>query len=123
MSDEDGQEECQNVDTLSTDVKAGGLRRIRHLVAKGQYRLSVKAYHLQAEGHFELEDFENSIRCGKVQKTEKDEMKDCIGNKKYVIVGPDSHGYEFYSVGKIKLCSDGHVYYVITAHPEGANYV
>lgn len=107
---------CKDVDTSAPETMAGGLRHIRYLVAHKLYALSSKALSLIAEGYFELEDLENSICCGIVTKIQKDEQNDCLGRKKYVIIGPDTHGYDFYSVGKIKLSADGHTYYVITAH-------
>jgi hypothetical protein len=109
-------DECKEVDEFVAGTTAGGLPHIKFLVARKRYVLSSKAYGLLAEGYYELEDLENSICCGTVRKTQKDEREDCLGNKKYVIVGPDTHGYEFYSVGKIKIAADGHTYYVITAH-------
>jgi hypothetical protein len=105
---------CKEVD--EPKPTAGGLSHIKFLIARKRYVLSSKAYTLLAEGCYEFEDLENSICYGTIRKTEKDERKDCVGNKKYVIVGPDTHGYEFYSVGKIKIAADGHTYYVITAH-------
>jgi len=116
MPDDDCAEECKEVDGSLTGTRTGGLPHIKFLVARKRYVLSSKAYSLLADGYFELEDLENSICCGIVRKTQKDEQEDCVGNKKYVIVGPDTHGYEFYSVGKIKTAADGHTYYVITAH-------
>ena len=109
-------DERKDVDEKVAARAAGGILYIRHLVTQKRYALSSKAYDLLADGYFELEDLENSICCGTVQKTQNDEQKNCVGNKKYVIVGPDTHGYEFYSVGKIKISADGHMYYVITAH-------
>jgi hypothetical protein len=123
MREDGSDDECKQLDEYEGGIKAGGLAYVKYLVSKGRYALSPKAYGQHAEGYYELEDLENSICCGKVHKTEKDERKECLGNKKYVIVGPDTHGYEFYSVGKIKPSDDGHIYYIITAHSRGANYV
>jgi len=113
----DDENECKSFDENGTAPKAGGLLYIRVLVRQKRYVLSSKAYMLHSEGYFELEDLENSICCGSVAKTEKDERSESLGNKKYVIVGPDMHGYDFYSVGKIKRSGGGHTYYLITAHP------
>ena len=117
MSDEQSADKCKELDEDLDAIKGGGLLYIRFLVMQKRYVLSSKAYGLHADGYYELEDLENSICCGSVQKTQKDERSESLGNKKYVIVGPDTHGYDFYSVGKIKTSADGRTYYIITAHP------
>jgi len=115
-------EECKSVDEFDEGPRAGGLPHIRYLIVRQRYLLLEKAQQLYREGYFELEDFENSVCHGEVVKTERDEMRDCKGHKKYVIIGPDTHGYDFYSVGKIKSESGECVYVVLTAHPAGVNY-
>jgi len=77
---------------------------------------------LQSEGYFELEDLEHSIIHGTVEKTESDEFQDSVGNKKYIIIGPDTCGYLFYSVGRIQNFDGSRMYVVITAHHSEANY-
>ena len=110
------------VDERTVRPGAGGLALIKELVGQECYRLSGKVYDLLSEGYFDLEDLENSILCGSVFKVERDERADCLGNKKYVILGPDKQGYEFYSVGKIKKETGGYVYFVITARYAEVNY-
>jgi hypothetical protein len=110
------------IDKLPRRVQSGGLPLIKELVARGDYRLSGKVYELLSQGHYELEDLEHSIAHGIVQKTESDEFKDCIGNKKYTIIGPDVAGYDFYTVGKIQRSADLRIYFFITAHEAEVNY-
>jgi hypothetical protein len=103
-------------------IRGGGLSLIRYLVATSRYRLSEKAYELLSQGFFELEDLERAIECGTVYKTEKDELKNSVGNKKYIIIGHDTSGYLFYTCGKILKLDGEQEYFVITAHGEDANY-
>lgn len=117
MCDKEYPDRCKEMDEDLYAIRCGGLLYIRFLVMQRRYVLSSKAYKLHAGGYYELEDLESSICFGSVQKTQKDEQAESVGNKKYVIVGPDTHGYDFYSVGKIKVSADGRTYYVITAHP------
>jgi hypothetical protein len=102
--------------------KSGGFPLIRELVALREYLLTEKAYELLSQGYFELEDLEHSIVKGKLIKTEADELHDCIGNKKYIVIGPDTGGYDFYTVGKLQILEGSRVYLVITAHHAEANY-
>jgi len=107
---------------LRQGPKSGGIRHIRILVAGGRYELSEKVFGLLADGYFELEDIESSIRTGRVLKSQKDELAASVGCKKYVITGTDTCGYGFYTVGKIMKSSDGYYYFFITAHDQEANY-
>jgi hypothetical protein len=106
----------------SRRTRSGGFPLIRELVAKRRYLLTEKAYELLSQGYFELEDLEHSIENGTVIKTERDELKNSIGNKKYTIIGPDTCGYAFYTVGKIQKLGHARKYLVITAHESEANY-
>jgi len=81
-----------------------------------------KVYRSIEDGFFRLEDLESSICTGHVRKTERDELKQSIGNRKYVIIGLDMEGYDFYSVGKIMTAEGSKFYYVITAHCTGVDY-
>lgn len=110
------------MDKLPRSVQSGGFPLIRWLVAKQKYLLSQKVLELLSEGDFELEDLEHSIVNGNVEKTERDELQDSIGNKKYIVVGPDTCGYLFYSVGKLQNLGGSRIYIVITAHHAEANY-
>lgn len=84
--------------------------------------LTEKAYELLSQGYFELEDLEHAVVHGTVIKTQSDELKNSIGNKKYTIIGPDTCGYPFYTVGKIQRLRRSRIYLVITAHEAEANY-
>lgn len=93
----------------------GGLELIKTLVSRKKYRFSEKIELRLEEGFYALEDIEHCICNGCVYKTEKDEFKNSVGNKKYVIVGRDSHGYAFYTVGKIIKPEQDKLYFLITA--------
>jgi hypothetical protein len=103
-------------------ARAGGFPEIRELIGAQRYLLTEKAYDLLSQGYFELEDLEHSIEHGTLIKTEKDEIEDSIGNKKYTIIGPDTAGYPFYTVGKIQKVGRSKKYLVITAHEAEATY-
>src|SRR5713226_6390952 len=113
---------CQLMDAIPRGARSGGFPLIRYLVAKGRYLLSEKVLEFLSEGYFELEDLECSIINGTVEKTESDEFQDSVGNKKYIILGPDTCGYLFYSVGKIQSLDGSRTYVVITGHHAEANY-
>ena len=110
------------MDAIPRSVQSGGFPLIQYLVANRRYLLSEKVLELLSEGYFELEDLECSILRGAVEKTECDEFEDSVGNKKYIILGPDACGYLFYSVGKIQCLEGSRIYLVITAHHAEANY-
>ena len=110
------------MDKCPRSAQSGGLPLIRYLVANECYLVREKVLVLLSDGHFELEDLECSIVKGVLEKTESDEFRDSVGNKKYVIVGPDRCGYPFYSVGKIQSLDGSRIYLVITAHHAEANY-
>lgn len=118
-------DQCQDrlvIDESPRATRGGGLPLIKHLVAEGRYLLTQKVLDLLSEGYFELEDLEHSIVNGVVEKTECDELRNSLGNKKYVIVGPDRRGYQFYCVGKIQCLGGSRLYLVITAHHVETNY-
>jgi hypothetical protein len=102
--------------------RCGGLRLIRYLMRTDLYEMAPKVYRFIEDGAFTPEDIERAICTGHVQKMERDELGQAVGNKKYVIVGYDMQGYGFYTVGKIMASSEGKIYYVITAHSEGEDY-
>jgi len=103
--------------------RVGGLPLIKCLVARELYIMSRKVLEQIEDGRFEVEDVECCVLNGKVTKTEADKMQHSIGNKKYIIEGPDTHGNAFYAVGKLLATDDGKLYFVITAHGSEANYV
>lgn len=107
---------------LMEEPRGGGLPLIRYLIRAELYDMASKVYRFIEEGRFTPEDIENAICTGYVQKTERDELGQAIGNMKYVIVGYDTCGYAFYTVGKIMTSDDGRFYFLITAHGEGDDY-
>ncbi len=96
--------------------RAGGIQLIRWLVGQGTYDWSEKVQTLIQDGWFEPEDLEVCVATGTVTKTQKDELRDSVGEKKYVILGRDRSGYSLYTVGKIKRGPAGRLYFFITAH-------
>jgi len=96
--------------------RRGGLSLIQNLVRQGRYDWSNKVDQLINAGWFDEEDLEECILTGVVQKTEKDLFKNSVGNKIYVVIGRDTHGNPFYTVGKILKANDGNFYFFITTH-------
>lgn len=48
--------------------------------------------------------------------TERDEFGQAVHRMKYVILGRDTHGRPFYTVGKVLRGPSGQFYFYITAH-------
>lgn len=103
---------------------SGGLDCIQKLVINWDYSISEKVKDALDSGFFTLEDIETSILTGYVHKRTNDRLKQSIGNKVYHIIGRDTHGYEFYTQGKIIQSEEGKIYFFITAHPsrQGEKY-
>lgn len=94
------------------------LKEIKILVAKKLYRYSRKVQDTIEEGFFDLEDLEHCILSAtRIQKKEKDELKEAVHGMKYVILGKDTHGRPFYTVGKV-IKREGKLYFFISAHTE-----
>ena len=96
--------------------ESGGLALIKRLVASGDHRYSEKVHEALEDYYFSPEDIECCICSGYVYKIKKDRHKNSIGNKVYIIKGKDSHGYDFYTQGKIMRGAQGKIYFLITAH-------
>jgi len=93
------------------------LEEIKCLVVAGQYRFSGKVLELLTEGHYELEDLVHCILSAtEIYKTERDERRESVHGMKYTILGCDTYGLAFYTVGKVVKASDGRYYFFITAH-------
>ncbi|HYM77770.1 MAG TPA: hypothetical protein VE377_17480 [Candidatus Dormibacteraeota bacterium] len=107
---------------LLEEPDGGGLPLIQYLMRAEWYEMASKVYRFIEEGRFTPEDVENAICTGYVHKTEQDELGQAVGTKKYVIVGCDTCGYAFYTVGKIMTSDEGKFYFLITAHGEGDDY-
>lgn len=97
-------------------IRQGGLPLIRELVLSGAYHWSKKLQKQIEDGWFSRGDLLECVLTGTIHKTERDELKDSVGNKKYVIIGRDTHGNPFYTAGKIKRAGDGKYYFFITGH-------
>jgi len=92
------------------------LKEIKKIVAEGSYDYSKKIRESIEEGFFDEKDLEHCIvSAAKVHKKERDELKQAIHGMKYVILGKDTHGQLFYTVGKVMDGPQGRLYYFITA--------
>jgi len=93
------------------------LADIKQLVAQRQYDYSEKVRDFIEEGFFEEEDLEHCIlSAAKIHKQERDELGQAVYGMKYVILGRDTHGRPFYTVGKVMQGPEGQFFYFITAH-------
>ena len=93
------------------------LEEIKLLIAQKSYRYSRKVQDAIEEGFFDLEDLEHCILSATIiQKKEKDELKEAVHGMKYVILGRDTHGRPFYTVGKVVKGFKGKLYSFISAH-------
>lgn len=93
------------------------LEQIRQLVAQRRYRYSLKVRELIEEGFFEEEDMVCCILSAtRIHKRERDEQRQAVHGMKYVILGRDTRGQLFYTVGKPVQNPQGLLYFYITAH-------
>lgn len=93
------------------------LQEIKKLIEQGRYRFSQKIYEFIEEGLSDPEDLEQCILTAQeVQKRERDEQKEAIHRLKFTILGVDTCGLPFYTVGKVCQGPDGQYYFFITAH-------
>jgi hypothetical protein len=93
------------------------LKEIKPLVEQGLYHYSKKVREKIEEGFFDERDLENCILSAtKIHKKEKDELGQAVHGMKYVILGRDTHGRPFYTVGKVIQGTEGKLYYYISAH-------
>ncbi len=93
------------------------LQEIKQLVADQRYRYSKKVRELVEEGFFDEEDMVHCILSAiRFYKTERDELDQGVHGMKYVILGKDTHGLPFYTVGKVMEVRNGRFYFYITAH-------
>lgn len=92
------------------------LKEIKKIVAEGSYDYSKKIRESIEEGFFDEKDLEHCIvSAANIHKKEKDEFKQAVHGMKYVILGKDTHGQLFYTVGKVMHGPQGRFYYFITA--------
>ena len=93
------------------------LEEIKVLVAQGSYHYSKKVREAIEEGFFEEEDMVQCILSATgIHKKEKDELSQAVHGMKYVILGKDTHGQPFYTVGKVIQAPGGKLYFYISAH-------
>jgi len=93
------------------------LADIKQLVAQGRYRYSRKVQDFIEDGFFDVEDLVHCILSAtKIHKRERDELGQAVHGMKYVILGRDTHGRLFYTVGKVVQGPEGQLYFYITAH-------
>jgi len=93
------------------------LDEIKQLVSQERYHYSSKVRECIEEGFFSEVDLEHCIlSADRVYKQQRDELKQSVDKRKYVIAGRDTHGQPFYTVGKVMPGVQGRVYFFITAH-------
>jgi hypothetical protein len=97
------------------------LEAIQRLVAQRRYRYSEKVRNLIEEGFFDEEDLVHCVLSATtIHKRERDELKQAVHGMKYVILGRDTYGRPFYTVGKGMQSPRGQFYFYITAHQADA---
>ena len=93
------------------------LKDIKLLVEQGFYHYSKKVREAIEEGFYDERDLESCILSAtKIHKKEKDELGQAVHGMKYIILGRDTHGHPFYTVGKVIQGAGGKLYYYISAH-------
>ncbi|MFQ5804687.1 MAG: hypothetical protein ACE5JQ_17495 [Candidatus Methylomirabilales bacterium] len=93
------------------------LGEIKRLVAQGRYHYSRKVRDFIEEGFFDEEDLVHGVLSAtRIHKKERDELRQAVHGMKYVILGRDTHGRSFYTVGKVIRGPKGRLYFYITAH-------
>lgn len=93
------------------------LEEIKQLVAQGRYRYSRKVQDFIEDGFYGTEDLVHSIlSADEIHKKERDELGQAVHGMKYTILGRDTRGRPFYTVGKVISSPDGRLYFYITAH-------
>ncbi len=93
------------------------LAQIQKLIAQNRYDYTGKIRALIEEGYFEELDLKTCILTAtRISKRERDELGQAVGGMKYVIIGKDTHGRDFYTAGKVLRDYAGHYYFFITAH-------
>ena len=98
------------------------LAEIQQLVARRQYRYSEKVRDLIEEGFFDEEDCVHCILSAtRIHKSEWDELGQAVHGMKYIILGRDTRGRPFYTVGKGIQGPRGRLYFYITAHQADAD--
>jgi hypothetical protein len=95
------------------------LDQIKRLIIEQNYDYSEKVREFMEAGWFCNEDLERCILSATdFCKIENDELNTSVDGKKYVILGIDGCGCDFYTCGKVKKDDTGRFYFFITAHPQ-----
>jgi hypothetical protein len=93
------------------------LDEIKQLVACARYRYSRKVRDFIDDGYFDEEDLVHCILSAtEIYKRERDELRQAVHGMKFVILGRDTHGRPFYTVGKVIRGPAGRFYFYISAH-------
>ena len=93
------------------------LGEIQQLVARRRYRYSRKVRDFIEDGYFGEEDLVHCILSATtIHKRERDEFGQAVHRMKYVILGRDTHGRPFYTVGKVLRGHTGRFYFYLTGH-------
>ena len=94
------------------------LQQIQRLIERGEYEMSEKVRTFIEEGLFDEDDLvECVLTAERMYKTERDERRESVDRKKYVLLGRDTRGRPFYTAGKVRRDHAGQFYFYITAHP------
>lgn len=98
------------------------LKEIQQLVVRSRYRYSRKVRDFIEDGYFDEEDLVHCILSAtNIHKRERDELGQAVHRMKYVILGRDTHGRPFYTVGKVLRGPAGRLYFYLTAHQAEAD--
>lgn len=93
------------------------LDEIKTLIIKRQYEVSQKVQELLEQEYFEKQDLENCILTAtRIHKKQRDERGAAVDGLKYVVIGLDTRGQQFYTTGKVIKDHLGRLYFFITAH-------
>jgi hypothetical protein len=104
--------------------RAGGLPEIQRLVEEDYperptIEFSGKVWRMIEEDDYTQEDLKECVRTGRVHKRERDRYREAVDGNVYTIIGRDTRGRLFYTVGKIMSDDEGRYYFFITAHEAG----
>lgn len=85
--------------------------------AQPKYPYSRKIWDFIEDGYFDEEDLVHRILSAMaIHKKVQNEIGQAVHRMKYAILGRDTHGRPFYTVGKVLRGPTGRFYFSITAH-------
>lgn len=97
------------------------LKDVQQLILKKEYDYSNHVRDRIEAEEFEEEDIEICVlEATSITKKVRDEFKQSVDGMKYVILGKDRFGNDFYTVGKVMKDFTGRCYYYIKAHQADA---